>query len=72
MKSGFVCQGDFIAWRTTTRISVVLSGLVEGDVGSLLHDEAEASFGCGEVGHVPIRVPGQIRLAALLELGEPL
>ena len=48
----------------------MFAGLPEFDVGPLLHDEAEAPLACGQVGQVAVGVPGEVRLAFLLELGE--
>src|SRR5450759_58224 len=52
--------------------SCVFTGLAERDVGPLLQDEAEAPLARGEVGQVAVGVPGEVRLALLLELGEAL
>ncbi len=48
----------------------MFTGLAEGDVGPLLHDESEAPFACGQIGQVAVGVQGEVRLASLFEFPE--
>ncbi len=50
----------------------MLLRLSEGDIGPLLHDEAETPLAVGKVSEVAVGIEGEVRLAFLLELGKPL